>query len=114
MIWISAFGGLPVLTREPGRPMALAIWSAMGRAFWRATIVVWDWGRGASATSAIVKPACLSRSAVRAARPATPAPFRTSTEIDDGASEPPDEAAADGLLRNCATVGLSAALGWSR
>src|SRR5438067_12993531 len=84
VIWISALLGLPVLTRLAGNPAVLAIWSAAARALARARIVVWGCGRGASATLAIVKPACFSRSAVRAARPATPAPFSTSTEIDAG------------------------------
>src|ERR1043165_366828 len=87
MIWTSAALGLPVETRDGGRPMAVAIWSAAGRAFWRVMIVVWAWVRGASAMSAITKPAALSLSAVRAARPATPAPFRTSTEIEEADSE---------------------------
>src|ERR1051326_6751483 len=106
MIWTSALGGLPVLTREEGKPMALAIWSAAGRAFERATIVVWACDRGASATPAITKPASLSWSAVRAARPPTPAPLRTSIEMDAG-DKTVAEDAAPGVLRNCATAGLS-------
>jgi len=105
-----AFATVPIprsvalsVTRAVGTPRVVATCSAALRAPGRATMVVCPWVLGASPTLEMTKPLWVKRSAVRAARPAMPAPLRISML-----------AALAPAPRKRATAGLSSGFGSSR